>query len=267
MRNYLQQLQGVFEKEREAYKLQRKLVWLLLLAPVLIAVGFCVAWFVPVTYKLALWVSKENHPAELLTFVFLIFGSVIGGYLAWYLKSKHEKVAIWALYTGYAIALFVIAMEEISWGQQLLGFETPDAFKEMNEQKEVTLHNLEGIQGNSEYFHLIFGLGGLIGTYFYLYALNPMRVPMVLSAFFFTIVAITSVDLYHDFFPFEHHTGFFIRRLSEINEMLIGFAGFMYVVLSLQKFKFKYELKNLSFATREEAVHPDASKENVLLGI
>ncbi|MET0658305.1 MAG: hypothetical protein ABW110_09155, partial [Steroidobacteraceae bacterium] len=46
---------------------------------------------------------------------------------------------------GYGLCgtlLFLVAMEEISWGQQLVTFRTPEVWRELNSQGEVTLHNL-----------------------------------------------------------------------------------------------------------------------------
>lgn len=43
---------------------------------------------------------------------------------------------------GFAAVLFVIGMEEISWMQRILDFETGDFFLERNIQNESNLHNL-----------------------------------------------------------------------------------------------------------------------------
>ena len=40
------------------------------------------------------------------------------------------------------IACFYVAMEEISWGQRLLGFSSPEFFQSQNLQGETNLHNL-----------------------------------------------------------------------------------------------------------------------------
>ena len=40
------------------------------------------------------------------------------------------------------IGCFFIGMEEISWGQRIIGFETPKSLAELNVQDEVNLHNL-----------------------------------------------------------------------------------------------------------------------------
>ncbi len=41
-----------------------------------------------------------------------------------------------------ATSCFYVAMEEISWGQRLFNIETPEFFKEHNQQREMNLHNL-----------------------------------------------------------------------------------------------------------------------------
>ncbi len=48
----------------------------------------------------------------------------------------------WAL-LALAVVFAFGAGEEISWGQRLLGFATPDAVEAVNVQGEFTLHNLE----------------------------------------------------------------------------------------------------------------------------
>jgi hypothetical protein len=57
------------------------------------------------------------------------------------LRSAHvDKVAPIAL-IGLAVALFVVAMEEISWGQTFLGWQTPESVASWNYQNETNLHN------------------------------------------------------------------------------------------------------------------------------
>lgn len=41
-----------------------------------------------------------------------------------------------------ALALCYVVLEEISWGQRLIGFETPEFFRRHNLQREANLHNL-----------------------------------------------------------------------------------------------------------------------------
>lgn len=46
------------------------------------------------------------------------------------------------VYLGLAILFFIGAGEEISWGQRILGFETPEAITQVNRQEEFNIHNL-----------------------------------------------------------------------------------------------------------------------------
>ena len=52
---------------------------------------------------------------------------------------------LWVL--PLAAACFLVAGEEVSWGQRLLGVGTPGALAEMNVQGETNLHNIEGVHG------------------------------------------------------------------------------------------------------------------------
>ena len=45
----------------------------------------------------------------------------------------------------FALALFVAALEEVSWGQRLFGWSTPEGLSRVNEQDETTLHNISNL--------------------------------------------------------------------------------------------------------------------------
>lgn len=42
----------------------------------------------------------------------------------------------------YGLAYIWAGGEEISWGQRIIGFESPEYFRENNDQQEFTFHNL-----------------------------------------------------------------------------------------------------------------------------
>lgn len=48
-----------------------------------------------------------------------------------------------------ALVFFLAFGEEISWGQRIFNFETPETIKEMNIQDEFNLHNLEVFHGKT----------------------------------------------------------------------------------------------------------------------
>ena len=55
--------------------------------------------------------------------------------------AKHNWLAM-ATAILVALVLFVMAGEELSWGQRIFGWATPELFTNINEQSETNLHNL-----------------------------------------------------------------------------------------------------------------------------
>ena len=53
------------------------------------------------------------------------------------------------VYLGLAILFLFGAGEEISWGQRILGFQTPETLSEVNRQEEFNLHNLSAWEASS----------------------------------------------------------------------------------------------------------------------
>jgi hypothetical protein len=60
--------------------------------------------------------------------------------------ARHRWRKLWCILIGVVFA--GIAGEEISWGQRLLGVDTPDELRQINVQGELNLHNIEGVHEN-----------------------------------------------------------------------------------------------------------------------
>ena len=59
----------------------------------------------------------------------------------------------------FSLLLLLLFAEEISWGQRILNIKTPEIIAEINFQKEMTLHNLKGIQDkNNSLSYALFGM-------------------------------------------------------------------------------------------------------------
>ena len=57
-------------------------------------------------------------------------------------------------YLALALIFFLGAGEEISWGQRIFNFETPESWRGVNVQEETNLHNLEIFHNDTiEYFN------------------------------------------------------------------------------------------------------------------
>jgi len=80
---------------------------------------------------------------ELATPLMLV-PAVISGFIIIFNREKHvtKQLNVWVLLV--TLACVYIAGEELSWGQQLLSWETPEWIKESNKQQETNLHNTSG---------------------------------------------------------------------------------------------------------------------------
>jgi hypothetical protein len=93
------------------------------------------------------------------------------------LKLKQSRSLLFLGMTGFIgiVGLFG-AGEEISWGQRIFGWETPEYFLEHNKQEETGLHNLV-VEIDGEKLNLnklIFGTGLAIGLAIYLFVMTPI---------------------------------------------------------------------------------------------
>lgn len=88
-------------------------------------------------------VAKEG-PLEDATFILDLIAAWLCAMAAWRWRRAATALprAIPMLYGLCALALFIVGMEEINWGQTLLGFGTPPSWTAINHQHETSVHNL-----------------------------------------------------------------------------------------------------------------------------
>ena len=94
--------------------------------------------------KMPLLFKKEGL-LENLTFVLFLLSALACAIAALRTHGNpaldhHRWVALF--YLACAVAFFVVAGEEVSWGQRVFGIETPEALAAVNYQQEITVHNL-----------------------------------------------------------------------------------------------------------------------------
>ncbi len=110
------------------------------------------------------WVAREDGLLEMLTFCALATCAGLCLYRGWSLRGQRSPAFIAMLVAGSAVLAFG-AGEEISWGQRILGIESPEFFQTHNGQGETNLHNL--VVGGVGVNKLIFGkiLAGVLISY------------------------------------------------------------------------------------------------------
>ena len=125
--------------------------------------AFCVLCY-PVVFlpkDTFLFLMKEDGPFEWAAAT-LLFLSAIMFFILFFKKTSFKKTADAEYFDTrkkrtffFLLGLFFVILvgEEISWGQRILGIETPEKIAERNMQNELNLHNLD-------IFHLNTNKGG-----------------------------------------------------------------------------------------------------------
>lgn len=101
---------------------------------------------------------QEDGIIEYASALFWLLAALFGGVRlirrTTFKRDYHAKYALLS-YIGLLLFFLVCAGEEISWGQRILGIETPELLKAVNVQDELTLHNIGSISIFSNSFFVL----------------------------------------------------------------------------------------------------------------
>lgn len=86
-----------------------------------------------------LWqINREDGFLETASAVMLLLAAALSALIAFRTGRGHPR--FWA-HVGLGFLFFLMCGEEISWGQRIIGLETPEALQGINVQNEINLHN------------------------------------------------------------------------------------------------------------------------------
>lgn len=113
-----------------------------------------------------LFLFVKEGPFEQATFVLEFAAAVLcaGAAIRWRSNTSPQSLVIRGLYALCGFGLFVVAMEEINWGQTFFGFQTPESWAAINYQQETSLHNLidrDALNWVSGIVAAAFGIGAM----------------------------------------------------------------------------------------------------------
>lgn len=83
---------------------------------------------------------SENGPHELLQSVFIGYALLLAVWMLFRVDWKNHK-EIGFVVAIAALGSFYISVEEVSWGQHILNWNTPAYWAKINDQDETNLHN------------------------------------------------------------------------------------------------------------------------------
>jgi hypothetical protein len=150
------------------------------LSALAITVSYSIVYMPPDTARGLL---VEDGPIEQATLAFFLL-STLGLIRTWqihgaHLTSPESREERRFFYLILAFLMFVCAGEEISWGQRIFGWETPESWSAKNAQSETNLHNLVVVEG---------GVRDLAHQSFFRSLTNANRLFALFSLTFFVIV-------------------------------------------------------------------------------
>lgn len=133
------------------------------------AFAACVLWMHVFRYERLHHWMREDGPFEFATFACYLIAGLIFVIHARRLPDRR----IWS--AGLALLFLLVAGEEISWGQRMLGFQTPPTLEQLNLQRETTLHNLPGLHTSVRLLGVLFVATVCLGLPLLAYALPAVR--------------------------------------------------------------------------------------------
>jgi hypothetical protein len=117
--------------------------------------------------NLSEFIIQEDGPVEYSTVLASLAISLFGGLILSKIKarktnSQYKNFLVVAFCLVAVVFGIFIAGEEISWGQRIFNIQTPEKLKEINNQDETTIHNIEQNTDIFRYFTLFAGVHGAI---------------------------------------------------------------------------------------------------------
>jgi hypothetical protein len=202
----------------------------LFLLPFVGAIGIVLAR----AYKpLFRFLTNEDSVLEWLQFVGFAAAFLLAIGCAWQLR-KAGRPLLALVFLAFGIGCFFVVGEEIAWGQRIFGFGTPEPLEEINEQKEVTVHNINSVQRLTNGVYLVAGLYGSIGAWIVRWRrrdrpselVDFLMPPLFLTAAFFVMFGYKLIRL-----VFFSESGFTVTRIGEWPELCLafGFAAFAWL--------------------------------------
>ena len=151
-----------------------------LLVTTILGLAVLALWWVRLLtpIKMEVLFAKEG-PLELITFLALTMSAALciaGARRTLRSNRINSNRGVAAFHGLLGIGLLVIGMEEISWGQTYLQWQTPESWAAINSQQETTVHNLleqPTLHVVERAILLLFVASALVGIYLGVREMHP----------------------------------------------------------------------------------------------
>jgi hypothetical protein len=171
---------------------------------------------------------REDSVLECLQLIAYGASTALAGAAGWRLWRTGRR-GLGVLFFLFACCCLLAAGEEISWGQRVLGFGTPEELALVNGQDELNVHDVVEVQGK---FNLGLALASLYGLAAPWLVRRPLLTvpPIALGGAFLAMVAYISARA--AFFP---HPGHELAKFSEWPETCFAVALAVFTLLAWRR--------------------------------
>ncbi len=200
----------------------------------ILVVGLFVVWADIDKESLHHW-TKEDGPLQNTTSILFGLSSICFVAIAFrsdFIKEKRTGPT-YLMTVAWALLMFIFMGEEISWGQRIFGFATPESLSAINGQNETNIHNIVFVDtflgGKYRYLSIMMLLTGLFIPLFSLTNLGKHLVqwwafPVSPLMYWFLFVgAYIYGKIYREF-------TFSTNDAAEVRELLMSIAMFCFAL-------------------------------------
>lgn len=206
------------------------ILWLWVPAIAVIA-QICVEIFVPYSLKGPL--HSEGGPHETIQFLTLLMALGVALSALFRLQGHDRLLSTWIGLA--ALCCVYVAGEEVSWGQHIFDWATPEFWRGINDQNETNLHNTSSWLDQKPRLLLLIGVvvGGLVIPT--LQRFKPSMLPTQFAAIYppgiLGVTAALALGSNLIDKAFEAFTGYpILSRGSEIEEIFLFYFVLLYLM-------------------------------------
>jgi hypothetical protein len=179
---------------------------------------------------------KEDHFIENSQFLALFISSITSLYLAFKFYKFNKLLSV--LYLFAALGLFFVSGDEISWGQRLLGINSPEYIARNNAQEEINVHNLYFFNNIIGFIYMLVGLYGAFSWAIVRKPDKPLRFLTWITPqkeLFFFFFAGFLYNLYA--LLSQVYNLYFIGEWSEVAELMLDLGVLIFLLSVFLKIK------------------------------
>lgn len=185
----------------------------------------------------------EDGPVETLQAITMFFAFGLGCLLLTYPRTAYPDWAR-AFFTIGTLGSLYVALEEISYGQRVFGWLTPDTWHVINDQNETNLHNVSAWFDQKPRLVLESGafVGGILIPAFRRFKpeVLPKETAAIYPSSWLAVTAIISLAI-HIYDGITEMTGrqdlFWFDRGSEMQEIYLFWFVLLYFIFKRREFK------------------------------